>query len=49
MAEPAFSTTYTEEGLMVKQVRIQGAVCSEGTEEHRGTSIGTIKQAMEAG
>jgi hypothetical protein len=49
MAEPAFGTTYTEEGLRVKQVRIQGAVCSEGTEEHRGTSVGMIKQAMESG
>jgi hypothetical protein len=40
MAESAFSRTYNEQGLSVKQVRIQGGpVDSEGEEEHSGTSV----------
>jgi hypothetical protein len=50
MAESAFSTSYNEEGLSVKQVRIQGdrSVVQERKSivEH---PFGTIKRAMEAG
>jgi transposase len=50
MAESAFNTTYNEEGLSVKQVRIKGerSVVKERKSivEH---PFGTIKRAMEAG
>jgi transposase len=50
MAESAFSTTYNEEGLSVKQARIKGdrSIVKERKSivEH---PYGTIKRAMEAG
>ena len=50
MAESAFSTTYNEERLTVKQVRIQG---DRGIVKERKSIVehpfGTIKRAMEAG
>jgi transposase len=50
MAESAFSTTYNEQGLSVKQVRIRGdrSIVKERKSivEH---PFGTIKRAMDAG
>jgi hypothetical protein len=50
MTEGGFSTTYTEEGLTVKQVRIKG---DRGIVKERKSIVehpyGTIKRAMEAG
>jgi hypothetical protein len=50
MAESAFSTSYTERGLAVKQVRIQGSrrlvTERKSIVEH---PFGTVKRAMDAG
>jgi hypothetical protein len=50
MAEPAFSTSYNEEGLLVKQVRIKGDW--ETVKERKSIvehPFGTVKRAMDAG
>jgi transposase len=50
VTEPAFSTSYNEEGLLVKQVRIKGdrPIVKERKSivEH---PFGTVKRAMDAG
>jgi hypothetical protein len=50
MAEPAFSTSYNEKGLAVKQVRVKGGrpIVKERKSivEH---PFGTVKRAMDAG
>jgi transposase len=50
MAESAFSTTYNEQGLSVKQVRIQGdRVIVKERKSIMEHPYGTIKRTMEAG